>query len=193
MRKGGARSRLLQGRSKGGGDQDSPKTPPGPPRRAPDLPKGPPGPPPDAPRCPPGPLRTTNDVFRNIWPNDLFRKNRKSRTRRKKVEEKKRQRSSTVVTRKRLFRSTWPKIFVRKIRKNKPRLFAEGALCAAVVGKIQKFEIVEKMSKKKSTTVIHGGHSTQSLTKTESLFTTVEHRGWRRWSREALFNINKYR
>lgn len=38
----------------------------------------------------------------------------------------------------------------------------------------EKFEIVKKMSKKRSTTVIHGGHSTQSLTKTESTFTTVE-------------------
>ena len=79
-----------------------------------------------------------------------------------------------------------PRCFFRKIRKNKPRLFSEGALCAAVVGKIKKIEIVEKMSKKKSTTVIHGGHSTQSLTKTESTFTKVEHKGWRRWSREAL-------
>ena len=54
-----------------------------------------------------------------------------------------------------------------------PRLFSEEALCTTVVGKIGKFEIVENKSKKKSTTVIRGGHSTQSRTKVERTFTTV--------------------
>ena len=52
----------------------------------------------------------------------------------------------------------------------------------------KKTALVENKSKTKSTTVIHGGHSHRDLTKTESNFTTVELKGWRRWSREALFN-----
>ena len=63
-----------------------------------------------------------------------------------------------MVTRKRLFRSTLPKIFVRKTRKNKPRAFSEGALCAAVVGKIKKNEIVNKSRKK-----VDNGHPRWSL------------------------------
>ena len=35
---------------------------------------------------------------------------------------------------------------------------------------------------------IHGGRSAQSLTKTESTFTTVEPQ-WRRWSHEAFFHM----
>ena len=117
--------RSLQDRPKSA--QDPPKTPPGPPRRAPGLPKRPPGPPSDAPRSPPGPPRTTQNVFRSIWPNNLFRKNRKIRNRRKKVE--------------------------KKVDNGHPQWLP------ALV-----------------------------LTKTKSTFKTVEHRGWRRWSREALFN-----
>ena len=54
-----------------------------------------------------------------------------------------------------------------------PKGFSEAPGPAAFFGKIKKFEIVEKKSKKKSATVIHGGHSHRSLTKTESTFTTV--------------------
>ena len=76
---------------------------------------------------------------------------------------------------KKLFRSTCPKTFFRKIRKNQPRLFSEGALCTAVVGNIEKFENVEKMSKKK----VDDGHPQWSpapvLTKTKGTFKTVEH------------------
>ena len=78
---------------------------------------------------------------------------------------------------KRLFRSTWPNTLFRKNRKNQPRLFSEGGLCTAVVGKIEKIEIVERCRinvEKKSTMFIHGGHSTQSLAKIESPFATVE-------------------
>ena len=78
--------RSLQDRPKSA--QDPPKRPPRPPRRASGPPKRPPGPPPDAPRSPPGPPRTTQNVFRGFWPNNVFRKNRKSRNRRKHVEKK---------------------------------------------------------------------------------------------------------
>ena len=59
--------------------QDASRTPPESPR----TPQEAPGPFPDAPRSPPGPPRTTQNVFRSIWPHNLFRKNRKIRTRRK--------------------------------------------------------------------------------------------------------------
>ena len=68
-----------------------------------------------------------------------------------------------------------------------PKGFSEAPGPAPFFGKFEKVEIVKK-SRKNSTTVIHGGHSHRSLPKTESTFITVEHRGWRRWSREALFN-----
>ena len=42
--------------------------------------------------------------------------------------------------------------------------------------------------RQKNTMLIHGGRSTQSLTKTECTFMTVEPQ-WQRWSREELFNM----
>ena len=45
-----------------------------------------------------------------------------------------------------------------------------------------------KKSKKKSTMVIHGGHSHRSSQKLKALSQRSEPKGWRRWSREALFN-----
>ena len=42
--------------------------------------------------------------------------------------------------------------------------------------------------KKKSTTVIHGGHPHPSSQKPRALSKQSNPRGWRRWSREALFN-----
>ena len=121
--KGSARE-LLRGRW---GRKGRPRLSQDAPRRAPGPPKRPPGPPPDAPRSPPGALLTTQNVFRSIWPNNLFRKNLKLRNRQKKVK--------------------------KKSKKSHPQWLP------ALV-----------------------------LTKTKSTFKTVEHRGWRRWSREALFN-----
>ena len=71
---------------------DPPGEPQDPPRRLPDPSRTPP----DALPDPPGRPKM---LFRSIWPNDVFRKNQKLRTRRKHVEKKSRQRSSTVVTR----------------------------------------------------------------------------------------------
>ena len=65
-----------------------------------------PRPPKTLPRCPPDLPGALPDhpgrpkrLFRSTWPSSFFRKNRKVRARRKKVEKKSRQRSSTVVTR----------------------------------------------------------------------------------------------
>ena len=70
----------------------------------------------------------------------------------------------------------------------RPKTFSEASVPITFFGKIEKFEIVEKKSKKK----VDNGHPqwlpALVLTKTESTFKTVEHKGWRRWSREALFN-----
>ena len=68
--------------------QDPPKMPPGPLRRPQDALPDTLGRPKNAPRCPPEPPRTTQNAFRSLWPNNLFRKNRKSRNRRKHVENK---------------------------------------------------------------------------------------------------------
>ena len=91
------KSDCLEGRSK-----VAPRAPKTLPRRPPDPPRTPQEDswtPSGCPRGPPGPPRTTQNFFRSIWPNNLFRKNRKSRNRRKHVEKKRgRQRSSTVVT-----------------------------------------------------------------------------------------------
>ena len=46
----------------------------------------------------------------------------------------------------------------------------------------------EHVEKKKSTTVIHSGHSHRSSQTPKALSPRSEPRGWRRWSREALFN-----
>ena len=68
------------------------------------------------------------------------------------------------------------------------KCFSEASGPMTFFGKIKNFELVENMSKKK----VDNGHPqwlpALVLTKTESTFKTVEHRGWRRWSREALFN-----
>ena len=55
----------------------------------------------------------------------------------------------------------------------RPKTFSEASGPITFFGKIEKFEIVEKTGRKKATTVLHGGHSQRSLTKTESTFTTV--------------------
>ena len=122
------KSDCLEGRSK-----VAPRAPKTLPRRPPDPPRTPQEAswtPPGCPRSPPGPSRTTQNFFRIIWPNNLFRKNRKIRNRRKKVE--------------------------KKVDNGHPQWLP------ALV-----------------------------LTKTKSTVKTVEHRGWRRWSREALFNNEK--
>ena len=75
--------------------QDAPRSPPESSRTPQEASRTPPG----CPKKLPGPPWTTQNVFRSIWPNNLFRKNRKIRNRRKKVEKKGRQRSSAVVTR----------------------------------------------------------------------------------------------
>ena len=57
-----------------------------------------------------------------------------------------------------------------------PKWFSEASGPITCFKKFEKFEIVESCRKrveKKSTTVIHDGHSHRSLTKTESTFTTV--------------------
>ena len=59
--------------------QDAPRTPPESPRTPQEASWTPPG----CPKKLSGPPRTTQNVFRSIWPNNLFRKNRKIRTRRK--------------------------------------------------------------------------------------------------------------
>ena len=69
-----------------------------------------------------------------------------------------------------------------------PKGFSEAPGPRHFFGKIDKFEIVEKISKTQSTMFIHDGHSTQSLTKIESRSQRSNPRGWRRWSRKALFN-----
>ena len=46
----------------------------------------------------------------------------------------------------------------------------------------------KKSRKKKSTTVIHSGHPHRSSQKPKALSKRSEPRGWRRWSRNALFN-----
>ena len=70
----------------------------------------------------------------------------------------------------------------------RPKTFSESSGPITFFGKIEKFEIVEKKVEKK----VDNGHPqwlpALVLTKTKSTFKTVEHRGWRRWSREALFN-----
>ena len=68
--------------------QDPPKMPPGPLRRPQDALPDTLGRPKNAPRCPPEPPRTTQNAFRSIWASNLFRKNQKSRNRRKHVEKK---------------------------------------------------------------------------------------------------------
>jgi hypothetical protein len=45
----------------------------------------------------------------------------------------------------------------------RPKTFSEASGPITFFGKIEKFEIVENMSKKKSTSVFHGGHSHRSL------------------------------
>jgi len=67
---------------------------------------------------------------------------------------------------KRLFPAPGPAIFFGKIENSKS----------------------SKDVEKKSTMFIHGDHSTQSLAKIESRSQRSNPRGWRRWSREALFN-----
>ena len=74
----------------------------------------------------------------------------------------------------------------------RPKTFSEASGPITFFGKIAKVEIVENMSKKKrSTAVIHGGHPHPSSQKPRALSKRSEPRGWRRWSREALFNKNK--
>jgi hypothetical protein len=87
------KSDCLQGRSKIA--PRAPKTLPRRPPEPPGMPQDPPRGLPDLPRTPsgcpkklPGSPRTTQNVFRSIWPNNLFRKNRKIRNRRKHVEKK---------------------------------------------------------------------------------------------------------
>ena len=65
------------------------------------------------------------------------------------------------------FRSIWANILFHKNLKSRNR---------------------RKHVKKKSTTVIHGGHPHPSSQKPKALSKRSEPRGWRRWSREALFN-----
>jgi hypothetical protein len=82
------KSDCLQGRSKIAprAPKTLPRRPPEPPGMPQDSPRGLPDPPRTPSGCPkklPGSPRTTQNVFRSSWPNNLFRKNRKIRNRRK--------------------------------------------------------------------------------------------------------------
>ena len=67
------------------------------------------------------------------------------------------------------------------------KIFSEASGPITFFGKKGNLKSSKKIRKK-----IDSGHPQWSpapvLTKTESTFKTVEHRGWRRWSREVLFN-----
>ena len=147
----------------------------------------PPGPPPDAPRCPPGPPRTTQNFFRSIWPNNLFRKNRKLRTAKLRSRREKSNKKSTTVTTvvgpssdatrcppgpPWTTQNAFPKHLAQQPFSEKSKKSKSSKTC-------------RKKSRQRSSTVVTPHNPSQ---KPKALSQRSNPRGWRRWSREALFN-----
>ena len=81
-----------------------------------------------------------------------------------------------------------PRHFFGKFEKINPVFFPKELFVQRSSEKSKNSKTSKKCRKKKSTTVIHSGHPHRSSQKPKALSQRSEPRGWRRWSREALFN-----